>query len=180
MWRSSWNLVKGVPLKDCIVWTPCKAKLVQSIFNRGWEGGCFQVYVWTCLHATVQACMYVHLPHLETNKHPSTSSKTSRWNSAGNMAAASTVGLRRLSLLYLSGALMPSCICACHPGSQFIFVAGFFCQCTAIYCESCPPSGLSNCFGFGAGKIVSVLPHTHSEEPPQTLYSWLFCIPSWI
>lgn len=57
MWRSSWNLVKGVPLKDCIVWTPCKAKLVQSIFNRGWEGGCFQVYVWTCLHATVQACM---------------------------------------------------------------------------------------------------------------------------
>ncbi|XP_078108678.1 nectin-2 isoform X3 [Sander vitreus] len=31
-----------------------------------------------------------------------------------------------------------------------VFVRGFFCQCRAIYCESSPPSGLSNCFGFDA------------------------------
>ncbi len=51
----------------------------------------------------------------------------------------------------------------CHPGSlsQLIFVAGFFCQCTAIYCESSPPSGLSNCFGFEAGEIESTCKRTH-------------------
>lgn len=55
----------------------------------------------------------------------------------------------------------------CHPGSlsQLIFVASFFCQCTAIYCESSPPSGLSNCFGFEAGEMESTYTQRHTPTP---------------
>lgn len=62
---------------------------------------------------------------------------------------------------------LPGRASVCHLGSssQLVFVAGFFFsslyQCTTIYCESNPPSGLSNCFGFEVGAIQRALTHTH-------------------
>lgn len=53
--------LENAPLKGCIVWTLCKAKLVQSNFNREARGRCSQVCVCNC------SCMLFHLPQLETN-----------------------------------------------------------------------------------------------------------------
>lgn len=68
------------------------------------------------------------------------------------------------------GVLKPSRVCASFWFlSQFIFVAGVFCQCTAIYRESSPPSGLSNCFGLRLVRWRALTRrHTHTHTLSHT------------
>lgn len=127
-------------------------------------------------------CMHMHLPHLVwTLKSAAVSPQNKNWHKQillFNVPVMVTVGIWQ-RVLGVCLVLWCRHVSVWHPGSlsQFIFVAGFFCQCTAIYCESSPPSGLSNCFGFEAGKIESTytdrlahyLSHAHTHTHLHTL-----------
>lgn len=138
------------------------------------------VYRFMYVNECVRSCVQEHLPFRFTYKHAlCVLHRTLHLKSAANIPRMGTVGLWQ-RVLNVCLVLWCRHVSVCHPRSlsQFIFVAGFFCQCTAIYCESSPPSGLSNCFGFEAGEIDSICAHTrtltHSDTHANTLDSFGF------
>ena len=164
MCRPSWTPVKGAPLKGCIVWTLTKPNWFSQILTEGQVEVCVSVYVWVCwlecVHASVCTCLIwftcitkknLCIPNKQHNR--ILLSTTLWWWQlvCGGLWQCPQCFARCFdAIMYLCVILAP-----CH--SSFLLQASSVNA--AIYCESSPPSGRSNCFGFEAGEIESTYTH---------------------